>query len=75
MEQKTAIGSPAVSELALNDPELKKLLEEHRALDEKLHQFVQRPYLSAMDEIEVRQIKKEKLLRKDRIEAILSRSR
>lgn len=75
MEQKTATESRDVSEMATRDPELRQLVEEHRELDGKLGRFLQRPYLSPMEEAEVKSLKRQKLLRKDRIEAILARHR
>lgn len=69
------LGSRNADDVAAANPELRQLLDEHRALDGKIDQYAQRPYLTSLEEIEVKTLKREKLLRKDRIEAILSRYR
>lgn len=69
------LGSRNVEDVAAQNPELRQLLDEHRVLDGKLDQYAQRPYLTSLEEIEVKTLKREKLLKKDKIEAILSRYR
>ena len=61
-----------VSQLIEKDPELKKLVDEHRTLEGQLEAFEQKPYLTTEEETEVKRLKKLKLRAKDRIEAILA---
>jgi hypothetical protein len=57
------------------DVELKKYVEEHGELEKKLEELNSRPYLTAAQEVEVKKLKKMKLLGRDRIEEILNRYR
>lgn len=64
-----------ISQLITKDPELKKCVEEHHAFERQLEAYEQKPYLTTEEETEVKQLKKLKLRRKDRIEAILTHYR
>jgi uncharacterized protein YdcH (DUF465 family) len=58
------------SEIAVTDPEFLRLREEHRHHEERLHQLAGKTRLSEDEEMEEKRLKKEKLLLKDRMEAI-----
>lgn len=62
---------------ALSDqlPELKSLVEAHRDYERQLDEISRRPYLSTEEQVFKKQLQKEKLLGKDRIEAILAQHR
>ena len=53
-----------------NDPTYRQLAERHHQLDDKLHQFTDRPYLTNSEQIEEITLKKMKLALKDRMERI-----
>ena len=57
-------------ELAVSDPEFRRLHEEHRHHEERLSVLATKPRLSEEEELEEKRLKKEKLLLKDRMEAI-----
>jgi uncharacterized protein YdcH (DUF465 family) len=57
-------------ELAVSDPEFRRLREEHRNHEERLHALAEKSRLSEDEEMEEKRLKKEKLLLKDRMEAI-----
>ncbi len=57
------------------DEELRKLVEEHRALDVQLEKYHRRPYLTSEQEIEKKRIQIEKLAIKDKIMAIIEKYR
>jgi uncharacterized protein YdcH (DUF465 family) len=57
-------------ELAVADPEFRRLHEEHRHHEERLHLLAVKSSLSEDEELEEKRLKKEKLLLKDRMEAI-----
>jgi uncharacterized protein YdcH (DUF465 family) len=57
-------------ELSVADPEFRRLHEEHRHHEERLQLLAAKPRLSEDEEIEEKRLKKEKLLLKDRMEAI-----
>lgn len=75
VEHRTTFDNRDVSEIASKDPVLHQLVTEHRALDDRIGQFAERPYLSPTEEVEIRVLKKEKLLLRDQIQAILARHR
>lgn len=50
--------------------EIGRLQREHTKLDEQLQVLEARKWLSATDEAEVRRLKREKLVRKDRLRAL-----
>jgi uncharacterized protein YdcH (DUF465 family) len=52
------------------DPEYRRLHDEHRTHEERLQILAARPRLSEDEEIEEKRLKKEKLVIKDRMEAI-----
>jgi len=60
-----------INKIIPENPELKKLWEEHLDYKAKLDEFNRKKYLSAEDELKRREIQKLKLAGKDRIEEIL----
>ncbi|HEY1435580.1 MAG TPA: DUF465 domain-containing protein [Thermoanaerobaculia bacterium] len=58
------------SEIAVSDPEFRKLREEHHNHERRLHELAGKTQLSEDEELEEKRLKKEKLLLKDRMEAI-----
>ena len=58
------------SEIAASDPEFLRLREEHRHHEQRLHELAVKSRLSEDEEMEEKRLKKEKLLLKDRMEAI-----
>lgn len=52
------------------DPEYRRLHDEHRSHEQRLQMLAGKPRLSEDEEIEEKRLKKEKLLLKDRMEAI-----
>ena len=54
---------------------LDTLVDEHRALDERVRQLGKRSYLTPAEQIEIRKLKKLKLAKKDLIVAIEARER
>jgi len=53
-----------------NDPTYRELAERHHQLDDKLHQFTDRHYLSDSEQVEEVTLKKLKLALKDQMERI-----
>jgi uncharacterized protein YdcH (DUF465 family) len=53
-----------------NDPTYRELAERHHQLDDKLHQFTDRPYLTNSEQVEEVTLKKLKLALKDQMERI-----
>lgn len=53
------------------DPEFHRLADQHHALEDRLHELVERHYLSAPEQVEEVTIKKQKLHLKDRMEDIV----
>ncbi|HHI97476.1 MAG TPA: DUF465 domain-containing protein [Thermodesulfatator atlanticus] len=64
-----------IAKYAAQDEELRKLVEEHRALDERLEEFHRRPYLTAEEEVEKKKIQVRKLALKDQIMVIVEKYR
>ncbi len=64
-----------IAKYAERDEELRKLVEEHRALDDKLEEFHRRPYLTSEEEAEKKRIQVHKLALKDKIMAIVEKYR
>lgn len=60
-------GTEALPDL---DPEYRRLHDEHRDHEHRLRVLAAKPRLSEDEEIEEKRLKKEKLLIKDRMEAI-----
>ena len=54
--------------LEQENPEFRELREQHHRFDERLHELYQKPYLSPDEELETVELKKRKLLLKDRME-------
>ena len=54
----------------MTDPEFRRLREAHRDHEERLHELAGKSRLSEDEEMEEKRLKKEKLLLKDRMEAI-----
>ena len=57
------------------DSDLRRCVEQHQQLENKLEQLQALPYLSTKEEMEMKKIKKLKLAEKDKIERILARYR
>jgi uncharacterized protein YdcH (DUF465 family) len=57
-------------ELTPTDPELRRLHDQHRNHEERLQVLAAKSRLSEDEEVEEKRLKKEKLLLKDRMEAI-----
>jgi uncharacterized protein YdcH (DUF465 family) len=57
--------------LLASDPQFRTLAEQHHQLDDRLHQLIEKHYLSANEQIEEVTLKKKKLALKDRMESIL----
>ena len=58
------------SETTVSDPEFRRLHEEHRNHEERLQVLATKSRLSEDEEMEEKRLKKEKLLIKDRMEAL-----
>ena len=61
--------------LLVNDPEFRKLAEEHSRCESQLDQILKSSYLSSEDLIRETALKKLKLRLKDRMELILAQRR
>lgn len=72
MEEK---DQTLVQELFDNNPRFRLLYEEHRLLEKELSQFEDRPFLSAEEEMEKKNIQKLKLAGKDEMERIIANFR
>lgn len=59
--------------LLQTDEEFRQLATKHHDLDERLHNYAERHYLTEPEQIEEVTLKKEKLHLKDRMESILRR--
>jgi uncharacterized protein YdcH (DUF465 family) len=57
--------------LLASDPQFRTLAEQHHQLDDRLHQLIEKHYLSVNEQIEEVTLKKKKLALKDRMESIL----
>lgn len=64
-----------IQRLAATDGELRRLWEEHRALEVELADLGARHYLTPEEEVRRKQLQKAKLAGRDRIQAILDRRR
>jgi len=51
--------------------QFRELAERHHALDDRLHELIEKPHLSESEQIEETTIKKRKLALKDRMEQIV----
>jgi uncharacterized protein YdcH (DUF465 family) len=72
MEKKDAT---LIEQLARENEEFRKLLEQHHNLEENLAEYEGKPYLTAAQAMEKTRLKKLKLAGKDRMEAILKQYR
>jgi uncharacterized protein YdcH (DUF465 family) len=59
--------------LLQTDSEFRQLATKHHDLDERLHHYAERHYLSEPEQVEESTLKKQKLHLKDRMENILRR--
>ena len=59
-----------IEELDANDPEFRRLHDEHRHHEQRLQVLAAKSRLSEDEEMEEKRLKKEKLFLKDRMEAI-----
>ena len=57
--------------LLQSDQQFRQLAEQHYQLDHRLHQLIERQYLSATEQIEQITLKKRKLALKDQMESIV----
>jgi uncharacterized protein YdcH (DUF465 family) len=57
--------------LLASDPQFRTLAEQHHQLDDRLHQLIEKHYLSATEQVEEINLKKKKLALKDQMESIL----
>lgn len=64
-----------IESLSGENPELKKLMDQHKKLGQKVDELSDRPHLSTEEEMEKKKLQKLKLAGRDRIEAILSSHR
>jgi len=64
-----------IQQLIPSNPELDRLMRQHRALEQRLHSLGKHPYLTQTEVVEQRTLKKKKLAGRDRIEQILARYR
>ena len=60
-----------IERLLADNGEFRKLREEHQGYEKELDQLKARPFLSADQEWRVSEVKKLKLMAKDRMEAII----
>jgi uncharacterized protein YdcH (DUF465 family) len=67
------VQSEHVRELLQTDEEFHALSDQHRQLDDRIHQLTSKPYLSEPEHLEEVTLKKQKLQLKDRMEDILRR--
>lgn len=63
------------TKLMEEDPEFRTLAEEHEKFERILEEFNRKPYLTPAEEIERKNIQKQKLKGKDRMERILKKNR
>jgi uncharacterized protein YdcH (DUF465 family) len=57
--------------LLASDPQFRTLAEQHHQLDDRLHQLIEKHYLSVTEQIEETNLKKKKLALKDQMESIV----
>lgn len=61
--------------LRKTDPEIDALVREHRSLDEQVTDLTAKAHLTPEEDLELHRLKKEKLLLKDRIEAVIQQQK
>ena len=54
-----------------SDQQFRQLAEQHHQLDDRLHQLIEKHYLSEVEQVEQVTLKKKKLALKDQMENIL----
>ena len=57
--------------LLKNDPQFRDLVQKHQQYEERLAEFVDKPFLSSEEQIEETVIKKKKLALKDRMQLLI----
>lgn len=57
--------------LLSSDPQFRTLAEQHHQLDDRLHQLIEKHYLSVTEQVEEVTLKKKKLALKDQMESIV----
>jgi uncharacterized protein YdcH (DUF465 family) len=57
--------------LLQSDQQFRQLAEQHHLLDDRLHQLIEKQYLSATEQFEQVTLKKKKLALKDQMESIV----
>ena len=57
--------------LLQSDQQFRQLAEQHHELDDRLHQLIEKHYLSTTEQFEQVTLKKKKLALKDRMETIV----
>ena len=64
-----------VERLTAENEEFRRLREEHREYEQELEGLKQRPFLSADQQWRMNEVKKLKLMAKDRMEALIRQAR
>jgi uncharacterized protein len=64
-----------IEKIREQDPELKKVWDEHHEYERLLEEFNRRPYLTAAEAMERKRLQKMKLAGRDKMEEILARYR
>lgn len=67
----SAEESDVIDYLNMENEEYKKLQEEHQRLEEALSEIIKKRHQTTEDEIEKTRIKKEKLIKKDKMAEII----
>ena len=57
--------------LLQSDQQFRTLAEQHHQLDDRLHQLIEKHYLSASEQVEESTLKKKKLALKDQMEILV----
>lgn len=65
------LDDPLKKELFDSDEDFRALFQEHQKFEERLEELLEKSLLSEEDELEEKQIKRQKLQLKDRMEIIL----
>lgn len=66
---------PLIERLAAENEEFRRIREEHRGYEQELDELKRRPFLSADQQWRISELKKLKLMAKDRMEAITRQTR
>ena len=61
----------AIQALSTENDEFRRIRDKHKAFEKELEEFGQRRYLTSDEELAIKQIKKSKLVLKDRMEKII----